>query len=208
MHILIPCKGIRIGKTRLSDCLQPREHRALCEYLVAHTLEIATGLAGAGRVRIVTSDDEAVAIAGGRAVRSLPETGLGLNADLEAARDRLLAELSKPDDILILPIDLPFADGDALATMAACSGDLALAPDEARGGTNVLLLRPAAFRDFRFAYGADSFTVHVATAQRLGLSVEVIDDDRLSFDIDEPTHYRRWLRRACLAADQAVTLCQ
>lgn len=40
MNILVPCKGISAGKSRLRDCLEAREHRALCEHLIVGALEM------------------------------------------------------------------------------------------------------------------------------------------------------------------------
>lgn len=195
MHILIPCKGIGSGKTRLQHCLQPHEHRSLCEYLTARTLATAVAVAGTDCVRIVTSDSDAIALASGHGVCFLNQTGLGLNADLEAAIEHLRAAPSEPDQILILPIDLPFVDREALVQMAACRGDIVIAPDERRIGTNALLLRLRAYGKFRLSYGSGSFPAHVAGGRQRGLALGTFDDWRLSFDLDEPAHYTRWLAR-------------
>lgn len=205
MHILIPCKGIGSGKTRLRHCLQPHEHRSLGEYLTARTLATAVAVAGADRVQIVTSDCDAIAVAAGHGVCFLSKTGLGLNADLEAAIEHLLAAPKKPDQILILPIDLPFVDRDALVQMTACRGDIVISPDERGVGTNALLLRPAAFGKFRFCYGSGSFPAHVAAARQHGLALGTFNDWRLSFDIDEPAHYMRWLARTGTSVEPHAT---
>jgi 2-phospho-L-lactate guanylyltransferase (CobY/MobA/RfbA family) len=39
MHILVPCKGLNTGKSRLSECLSTGERRAFCEDLLMYTLD-------------------------------------------------------------------------------------------------------------------------------------------------------------------------
>lgn len=192
MQILIPCKGIGAGKSRLRDCLEERDHRALCEHLVSATLDTAVRTAGADNVWIVTSDDEASAIARRFRVRRIAHEGRGLNADLERSRTMLLSGLAEDTEILVLPIDLPFVQPDILEEMADCGDDLVIAPDERRTGTNALLLRAEALRCVPFAYGPGSFAAHVGAARRLNLAIRVIDHWRLAFDIDEPAQYARW----------------
>ena len=40
--ILIPCKNLDRGKSRLAGCLTPRSRRALCEFFLCRTLDVAT----------------------------------------------------------------------------------------------------------------------------------------------------------------------
>lgn len=195
MRILIPCKDLDRGKSRLAPQLDPAARRALCESFLARTLALATTIASATAVHLVTGDPAAVAIAAHHGVRSLPDDGADLNAALAQARVRLLAELSHPSDVLILPIDLPDATPDALADLLASSATVAIAPDRERQGTNVLRLRATALADFPFAFGAGSFARHCAAAESMKLTLQVVADPRLAFDIDQPSHYDDWLRR-------------
>ena len=57
-----------------------------------------------------------------------------------------------------------------------------MVPDRHRDGTNVLAF-PANV-SFTTAYGPGSFDNHVRIAQSLGLTVDVIDDEALSLDLD------------------------
>ena len=43
---------------------------------------------------------------------------------------------------------------------------------------------------FEFAYGTDSFAAHIREAQRLGLSVRVVQDASLALDVDTPDDLR------------------
>ena len=61
---------------------------------------------------------------------------------------------------------------------------LTIVGDRRRDGSNVVCVPTAA--GFQFSYGPGSFGRHIAEAERLGLDVNVVDDDRLSIDIDHP----------------------
>ena len=82
---------------------------------------------------------------------------------------------------LIAHGDLPRASN--LATLCERAG-VVVVPDRHGDGTNVLLVPTGA--GFEFAYGPGSFAAHLAEAERLGLPVEVVHDDDLSWDIDTP----------------------
>jgi 2-phospho-L-lactate/phosphoenolpyruvate guanylyltransferase len=59
-----------------------------------------------------------------------------------------------------------------------------LVPDRQRKGTNVVSLPTAS--GFRFAYGPGSFDRHLAEARRLSLTVDIVDDPSLAWDVDVP----------------------
>ena len=192
MHILIPCKNLDVGKSRLSECLDSRARREFCEQLLTRTLEHAAAVVAPARILVVTSDPEAAAIARRCSVAQAPDPGDGLNAALEDARAALLAKMAYESAILILPIDLPFASPDAISKVLSCAGDIVIAPDESGTGTNVLLLRSLALRNLRFAYGPGSHAAHVAAARAGGLTIETFKDWRLAFDVDGPAQYATW----------------
>jgi 2-phospho-L-lactate guanylyltransferase len=150
-------------------------------------------LVGNKRVHAVTSDSEAGAIARRLGVGQIADPGFGLNEALDFARSALLSKGRA--DMLMLPIDLPYLDDEALANVVACADDVVIACDECGTGTNILLLRAQACH-VPFAYGHGSFTAHLAGARALGLSPRIIRDWRLSFDIDERAQYFQWLKHA------------
>jgi 2-phospho-L-lactate guanylyltransferase len=192
VHILIPCKNLDVGKSRLSECLNSRARREFCEQLLTRTLEQAAAVVAPARILVVTSDLEAATIARRCSVAQVPDPGDGLNAALEDARAALLAKMAYESAILILPIDLPFASPDAISKVLSCAGDIVIAPDESGTGTNVLLLRSPALRNFRFSYGPGSYAAHVAAARARGLTIETLKDWRLAFDVDGPAQYVTW----------------
>jgi 2-phospho-L-lactate guanylyltransferase len=193
MHVLIPCKSLDAGKSRLSECLDAAARRALCERLLAQTIALALAASAPARIRVVTSDRDAAATAAARGIAALPDRRSGLKAALNNARHRVMADGAEA--ILTLPIDLPFATPDALAAAAARAADVVIGPDESDAGTNLLLLRGMACQRLTFAFGPRSHAAHLAAAQASGLSVETLRDPRIAFDIDSSAQYAAWRDR-------------
>jgi 2-phospho-L-lactate/phosphoenolpyruvate guanylyltransferase len=189
--ILIPCKNLDRGKSRLAGCLTPRSRRALCEFFLCRTLDVATHAMTRQQVRVVTSDPRVDAIARDYGVAVIPDGGGGLNAALENGRQHVLAE-GEGGAGLVLPIDLPLATPAELGKVVSAAGEVVIVPDEARTGTNVLRLGEHAFRRFRFAFGARSYAAHCAEARAGGFEAVTFEAANLAFDVDRPEQYRRW----------------
>jgi 2-phospho-L-lactate guanylyltransferase len=194
LRILIPCKPLRDGKSRLAPVLSPAERQALCARLLRRSLALALALRPAGNIGVITPDAEATAIAAEYGVAAIDDGGAGLNEALQRGRDRIVEQTGEDVSALILPIDLPLATADAVGRAIGGDADVALAPDEQRRGTNLLYLGDRALRSFRFAFGPDSFPVHRRWAEQAGFRVVMIDDPLLAFDIDRPEDYDRWQR--------------
>ena len=64
-----------------------------------------------------------------------------------------------------------------------------IAPAEARGGTNALLLRPPDAIDP--AFGDASFEAHLRAAAAAGAAVQVVREEALGFDLDTPDDLER-----------------
>jgi 2-phospho-L-lactate guanylyltransferase len=190
-QILVPCKSLVLGKSRLAGMLSQAEREALCRRFLADTLRTAMALEGVAGVKLVSTDTEAQALAERLGVETYAEAWPDLNAALAGVRQQILASHGRRD-MLVLPIDLPLATPDSLRKVLGEAGDIVLVPDRKNAGTNILLLRATAPEDFRFAYGDDSFRVHCENAAAQGLKVSVLRDEKLAFDIDEPEDYLLW----------------
>jgi len=197
--VLIPCKDLDRGKSRLAGCLSARSRRALCEFFLCRTLDVAAAAVGPVRVRVVTGDPRVAAVAAEYGVAAIADGDTDLNGALARGRAHVLAQvfdnaLAEGGDCagLVLPIDLPLATPAALARVAAAPEPAVIVPDESADGTNILRLAPAAFRQFRFAYGPRSYAAHSAHARDLGLDMRTVNDPLLMFDVDTPEQYQRW----------------
>jgi 2-phospho-L-lactate/phosphoenolpyruvate guanylyltransferase len=189
--ILIPCKNLDRGKSRLAGCLTPRSRRALCEFFLCRTLDIATQAVTSARVRVVTSDPRVETIARDYGVGVIPDRGGGLNAALDDGRRQLVAEGGSRAG-LVLPIDLPRATSAELVSIASAPEEVVIVPDEAMTGTNVLRLGPQTFSRFRFSFGVRSFVAHCAQAREMGFEAVTLEAPNLAFDVDRAEQYRRW----------------
>lgn len=195
MIILIPCKALDQGKSRLSSALDVHARRALCEFFLCHTLAMACALVARAQIYVVTADPQVAEIASRYGALILPDTSLDLNRALEQARAAIAARHADIDGLLIMPIDLPRSTPRSLLSVVAELGDVVLVPDEGETGTNLLLLRQASARTFQFRFGPESYAAHCSQATESHLTLRTVRDGSLSFDVDLPKDLWRWLRR-------------
>jgi 2-phospho-L-lactate/phosphoenolpyruvate guanylyltransferase len=207
LHVLIPCKGLESGKSRLSKRLDGNARRSLCEALLRRTIQNGIAITRYTQVAVVTSDENAAAIGGQYGAEVILEPGGGLNAALDHARALLCNRIgSSPCTLLVLPTDLPLARHGTLLEFLQCGGDVLIAPDENGHGTNLLALRSKAVWDYRFSYGDESCSLHQATARAFGWKATIFRHSELAFDIDEPVDYDRWLNHSRLKQETEVRL--
>lgn len=195
--LLIPCKALDAGKSRLSAVLSARERRDLCAHLLAQTLRLADDIAERRDAFLITADRDVAARAGADGYSVVTDRAGTLNGALRQARDQVIAARPALQRMLILPIDLISADRAALDALdTGC--DVTIAGDRARFGTNVLMLRHEAARRFPFRFGAQSLARHAAIARRMGYSLAVAECPKLAFDLDTPEDYHHAVRTGCL----------
>lgn len=189
---LVPQRGLGTGKTRLKGVLAPRQRLALNAMLLHRALDaVAACEGGLGRCIVASAGEETLALARARGALPLADRpGAGLNAALERARAHARAQGA--GSILVLPADLPWVSGAALARLraAVAPGRCAVVADKHGSGTNGLLL-PAGL-ELAFAFGAASLGRHVAGCRALGQEPLVWRDEALALDLDLPVDYRAW----------------
>jgi 2-phospho-L-lactate guanylyltransferase len=161
----------------------------MCEEFLRRTLNNLAALRPTPEIVVLTSDPEARRVALTAGVAAFDDRGLGLNGALRLARAMLGSGHRR---VLISPTDLPCADTAALRRFLTADAEVAIAPDRAGTGTNLLALGRAAFRDFPFAYGPDSFDRHICAAAEGGWRTRVVRDAALSLDIDTPDDLALW----------------
>jgi 2-phospho-L-lactate guanylyltransferase len=66
---------------------------------------------------------------------------------------------------------------------------VAIAPSDARSGTNALVLRPPDV--IAPCFGNDSFEAHLRAAEAADAAVQVVSDAVLGFDLDTPEDLER-----------------
>jgi len=180
IQILIPCKPLKSGKTRLSSVLTEQERAALCASLLARTVALAAGIAA---TTVVTTDRAVVEISRRNNAQVFVEPA---RADLNAALTAAYGAFPPGDAVLILPIDLPLLTSATILRVCADQDIMTIVPDRLETGTNLMLLPRHVDRSFRFCYGIDSFRQHCTEANRLHLASRICHFAEAAFDVDTP----------------------
>jgi 2-phospho-L-lactate/phosphoenolpyruvate guanylyltransferase len=212
---LVPIRGLRTAKTRLSGDLDPESRSALVSAMLRRTLVATRDAQSIAGTVVVTMDPAAAGIAKEHRAVGLVDLLPGLNSAILAARS--LAVARGATAVLILPADLPSVSADRLAALVesanglcatglgagglgaaglAAPGLVALVPDRHGAGTNAILVSPPDLIDP--AFGPDSRAAHRAAAVAAGaLYLEL--DGALTLDVD--TAADLLLAAAVLSAD-------
>jgi 2-phospho-L-lactate guanylyltransferase len=173
--LLVPVKDFRRAKLRLSPVLDDAARMQLARSLATRVLEAADGL----DAFVVCDDHDVRAWAEGRGAEVIWAPGRGLDGavhlGVEHLSDRGITRA------VVSHADLPLAR--AMPELADFPG-VTLVPDRFGDGTNVACVPTGG--GFRFAYGPGSFGRHADEARRLGLSMRIVRDRRLSWDVDRP----------------------
>jgi len=169
---LVPLKQGVESKSRLREALEPAERMALASAMAARVMTCLSNVNAINSLYLLAPTEVSEWPS-----HWLPDSGRGLNPELESARAQLG---NRP--LLVIHSDLPHLtvqDVQALLTAADDRG-CAFAPDRHGRGTNAVALRDA--NPFRFAFGRDSLTPH--RQQRPGAAI--VERAALGFDIDTP----------------------
>src|SRR5688572_3573129 len=193
---LIPVKGFRNAKQRLSAFLGSAEREALAEAMFRDVLRQALGACGLVETVVVTGDDKVAAIAGSMGARVLLERAeTGETAAVDFARTNL--KDTGCEAVLIIPGDLPLIRSSDIELVLAQvpEGQIApfalLVPSHDRLGTNALLLAPPDIIKLRFGY--DSFKYHINQVSAQGLPLRYVESEHIALDIDEPKDLENFL---------------
>ncbi len=199
IHIVLPMRTVSGGKARLGGALDAEEREELVLGMLLNTLSVLGAWSACRRIHLVSPDPvvDAATRQAGVDVSIHPQDGEGLNEGIKLGVQA--ARVEGASSLLVLPGDLPLLTVESLdqlimaadAAMTAAAGGplVAIAPSDARSGTNALLLRPLDVIEPLF--GLDSFEAHLRAAAAAGAAVQVIDDPALGFDLDTPDDLER-----------------
>ena len=176
--VLVPMKPLAAAKERLAPALDPSERRRLSLAMLA---DVITAVQRFDRVWVLNSDREVAELAHDSNVESVadPAPGAGLNASLAAAT--FDAVRVGATGVLVVSADLPCLSAEHLAAFVAEPG-VAIGPDRARVGTNVLWREPGDLIDV--AFGPNSFAAHTELAHAAGSPPLVMWRGGLPIDVD------------------------
>jgi 2-phospho-L-lactate guanylyltransferase len=180
---IVPFKGLEGAKTRLAAVLGPEERARVAAEMLERVLVACEGASSIGRTLLVTPDP------GDRrsGVDVLVDEGIGHAAAVELA----LRDPRARDGAVVVMADCPLVEPESLDALVTAAQPLALVPAR-DGGVNALALRdPAAFRP---VFGVPA-TDTAARARAVGIEPALLDDERLSLDVDRPEDYELVLAR-------------
>jgi len=193
---LIPVKGFRNAKQRLSPLLDAADRELLAEAMFRDVLREVTRARGLEATFVVTGNDKVTKIAaalGAAVIHEPAETGETGAVDFA----RLELQRAGREAVLIIPGDMPFVRASDIEQVLAQVPDDAtapfalLVPSHDRLGTNALLLAPPDVIKLRFGY--DSFSYHLSQVSARGLPLRFFENEAIALDIDEPKDLERFL---------------
>jgi 2-phospho-L-lactate guanylyltransferase len=175
--IAVPVRAFGLANTRLAEALDPETRLPLARALATRVVEAA----GDVPIAVVTSAPEVAAWARDRGCSVVPDPGTldaAAHAGVVALRDLGCARA------VVAHADLPFVTTFAPVVDDAIANTVVLVPCHRDDGTPVLSLPTDALGRFGFSYGSGSFTRHVDAARAGGLTVRIVRDPSLAFDVD------------------------
>ena len=208
---LIPVKGFRNAKQRLSALLGSAEREAFAEAMFRDVLRQVLRASGISETVVVTGDDKVAAIAGSLgATVMLERAETGETAAVDFAR--LSLKDAGHEAVLILPGDLPLLQSGDIESVLAQVPDTQnapfalLVPSHDKLGTNALLLAPPDIIKLRFGY--DSFSYHMSQVSAQGLPIRYFENEHIALDIDEPQDLEKCLANSSDDGEALKTLKQ
>jgi 2-phospho-L-lactate guanylyltransferase len=190
--LLVPVKGLKLGKSRLAGVLDPPARLALNAFFLHRTLANARVFPGLGRTVVVTDCEHVRAIAteaGVAVVTQSPQSGLN-----GAAHEGLgVLRQAGAQHVIVLMNDLPTVRPDDLLGLAdrMQRHAVVLCPDKCGTGTNALAMPASATMRMRF--GGASLVRHHREAIRAGLAACVHHNRHIALDIDTGPDLLQWL---------------
>ncbi|MFQ5913982.1 MAG: NTP transferase domain-containing protein [Nitrospinota bacterium] len=217
MIALVPLKGFRNGKLRLSPVLNEESRGRLTSWMMERVLRSLQESRSVERIILISKDRRARSVAAAFGAETFAEKVEGLNSALReavahliqmrsgsdsAARGTRTSEGRDPsagavDTVLIVPADLPLLTAKEVDEVAALCDEktpcVVAAPSQRGEGTNALLLHPP--NVLTPSFGPDSFNRHRSHADVRKIPFRAVRSPRLGLDIDLPEDLEA-LRRA------------
>lgn len=181
--VLLPVKGFKDAKRRLSAWLTPDERAGLARAMLEDVLRAIGRATAAERVVVYTAHAEVSAMARKAGFEVVVEREVDGHS---AAVNRMVSELDGvASKVLAIASDLPKLSGEEIdLVLNRAIEKLVLIPSRDRTGTNgVVMLKHA---KIQMDYGAGSLRRHLARAKAAGLEVDIMQVPGIALDIDTP----------------------
>ena len=183
--ILVPVKDPRGAKLRLHPFLRPQERSALSLAMLADLIEALRPALKTIDIFTATSSAEVAALAQKGGWQILPEPHqVSESHSIDRASRRLCRQGFEA--VLRIPGDVPLVRPEDILgivqTPMSAPGAL-LVPSRDGNGTNAILRTPPDLFPSRF--GRNSWVLHQQEASRTGVELQIKDQPRIAFDIDD-----------------------
>lgn len=188
MWVFIPLKDFVQAKQRLSGFLSPSERRCLFQAMVEDVLDGLTKVESLERIILLSDDPAAGLLAEHYQIDCWSERALappGLNSVINAAMQSVVGQVSTA---MVVHGDLPLATVDEWNQVLAShrqsdAARITLVTDRHCDGSNVIIASPPGC--LTFDYGRESCHRHRLQALDKGISLEILERQGLSRDIDD-----------------------
>ena len=197
LWVVVPMRGIALGKSRLAEQLDRAERERLNRGLLERTLKVISTWQGRSQRCIVVSgcaQTLRIAQRAGAIPLVEPRPGRGLNQAVRYAVRHAIRCGARA--IAVVSSDLPALSGaalDALVAQARYGHAVVIGPDALRTGTNALFLKTRG--RFAFSFGAQSCARHIEAARSRGWRFAICVHPDLALDIDLPQDLAVWRGR-------------
>ncbi len=184
--ILVPIKNLEAAKQRQGPLLTRKERSRLAWAMLKDVTRALNGSSAAQGIFVVTADPDVAEHGRRQSWDVLEEPRQVSESHSVDAASRLLRDRGF-SSVLRLPGDIPLVktrDVDSLLRSAIGNPGALMVPSRDGSGTNALLRSPPDV--FPSCFGQGSFSLHRAAARRVGVSLEVVENARLGFDLDTP----------------------
>jgi 2-phospho-L-lactate guanylyltransferase len=183
---IIPVKPFETALGRLAEVLDGPRRRALQAAMLADVLGACMHAPRLAATYVVTADAGAAVIAGTFGARLVddhaPPRGINPAVELGTAQ----AIVDGHGAALVMTADLPQITPAAIDGVIDASGDISatFVPSDSGTGTNAMLLQPA--NALTPGFGPDSLSRHIARADAVQVSHQVLPVANLAIDVDTP----------------------
>ena len=175
--VVVPIKAFEQAKDRLSSVLSADQRQLLARTTALGVIESVRPAS----LFVVCDNPEVSQWATSHGATVVHQSEPGLNLAVQAG----ITAAQSFDRVMIVHGDLPLPNRlRELLDSTVASNTVTIVPDRHRDGTNVLIIPSNA--GFTCRYGANSFEAHKAEAAKLGLPIQIVEDDELALDVDTP----------------------
>ncbi len=191
--VLLPFKDPAHAKQRLAGHLTPKERQELAWAM----FEDVTRAVRAA----ITPDQMVVVTRGHPALLAEPSSWQVIEENHQISESHSVDDSSRllqqrgASVVLRLPTDIPLLepeDVDALLNLSLGAQSAVIVPSRDGKGTNALLRTPPDAFPSRF--GENSLALHQEEARRHGVELKILENPRISFDLDEFSDLLRFMQ--------------